>query len=332
MSCSIVSLRTSIDYSPPFVDEVSCDPNTVKIIQQNVAKELQTQAATKRHPVSNPPPPATSEGSATRRRSATKRRNVARPVHVTATSTRSLERPVLASLGSLGEPMHAVHPVGHRSITVELNVNSHVHLKHGREDRNARVMIFYTAKDLVQPQLLVNSKEVKVNLDGPNIRRVDVTPYFGFGKNDTNKIEFTYRSSKLITAFAVNRCTYTSSQELVDQIPWRISKQSVVEQCTKESQSSDVIITSRVMSLMCPLSKARLNIPCRGRSCAHNRCFDAMSYFKLQIQDPTWECPICSNSVPFHELAIDNDNKRAASVIDLTLSLDDIRPAKRSKP
>ncbi|KAH6973311.1 hypothetical protein EDB80DRAFT_693347 [Ilyonectria destructans] len=89
------------------VDEVSCDPNTVKIIQQNVAKELQAQAATKRHPVSNPPPPATSEGSATRRRSATKRRNVARPVHVTATSTRSLERPVLASLGSLGEPMHA---------------------------------------------------------------------------------------------------------------------------------------------------------------------------------------------------------------------------------
>ncbi|KAH6973312.1 MIZ/SP-RING zinc finger-domain-containing protein [Ilyonectria destructans] len=241
---------------------------------------------------------------------------------------------------------------------MELNVNSHVHLKHGREDRNARVMIFYTAKDLVQPQLLVNSKEVKVNLDGPNIRRVDVTPYFGFGKNDTNKIEFTYRSSKLITAFAVNRCTYTSSQELVDQIPWRISKQSVVEQCTKESQSSDVIITSRVMSLMCPLSKARPNIPCRGRTCAHNQCFDAMSYFKLQIQDPTWACPICYNFAPFHELAIDeyvmdvlratqsetvtigsdgkwhetSDNKRAASVIDLTLSPDDIRPAKRSKP
>ncbi|KAH6959672.1 MIZ/SP-RING zinc finger-domain-containing protein [Ilyonectria sp. MPI-CAGE-AT-0026] len=340
------------------VERVSYDAQSVEYMQQIVTEALQARAAnsTKRRPASNPPPPATSGGSATKRCNATRR------VLVTATSTQSLERPVCSILGSLGVPRHQVESGGDRSIIVELNVDNYPHSEDYKRDEDERVMIFCTARDLVgQPQLLVNSNEVKVNLGWP--KPVDVTTYLLFGKNDTNKIEFTYRSSKQITAFAVNRCTYRSSQELVNQIPQKISVQSVLQQFTKEAQSSDITITSRVISLMCPVSKKRLKTPCRGLTCAHIQCFDALSYVQLQIQYPNWVCPICDTFVPFSHLAVDkyimdilrnaesntvtidsdgkwwnnetSDDKRykrAASIVDLTLSPDDIRPAKRSKP
>lgn len=59
------------------------------------------------------------------------------------------------------------------------------------------------------------------------------------------------------------------------------------------------------MSLTCPLSIVRINVPCRSLVCAHNQCFDALSFLQLQEQAPTWQCPICSKSISFEALAVD---------------------------
>lgn len=59
------------------------------------------------------------------------------------------------------------------------------------------------------------------------------------------------------------------------------------------------------MSLKCPLSTLRIQVPCRSIICTHNQCFDASSFLELQKQAPTWTCPVCSKSTSFESLQVD---------------------------
>lgn len=70
-------------------------------------------------------------------------------------------------------------------------------------------------------------------------------------------------------------------------------------------KDTDIVTTCSIMSLTCPLSIVRINVPCRSLVCAHNQCFDALSFLQLQEQAPTWQCPICSKSISFEALAVD---------------------------
>lgn len=72
-----------------------------------------------------------------------------------------------------------------------------------------------------------------------------------------------------------------------------------------KARDPDIIATSTVLSLKCPLSYSRINLPCRSILCRHIQCFDATSYLQLQEQGPTWLCPICSIPAPFENLAVD---------------------------
>jgi len=71
------------------------------------------------------------------------------------------------------------------------------------------------------------------------------------------------------------------------------------------TQDTDIVATSSVMSLKCPLSTLRIQVPCRSIVCTHNQCFDASSFLELQKQAPTWTCPVCGKSTSFESLQID---------------------------
>lgn len=59
------------------------------------------------------------------------------------------------------------------------------------------------------------------------------------------------------------------------------------------------------MSLKCPLSTIRIDVPCRTSLCSHNQCFDASTFLQLQQQAPTWVCPVCNKVSSFEGLQID---------------------------
>ncbi|KAM7283883.1 E3 SUMO-protein ligase PIAS2-like [Ixodes scapularis] len=69
----------------------------------------------------------------------------------------------------------------------------------------------------------------------------------------------------------------------------------------------DAIVDSPTVSLNCPLSKTRLQVPCRGVDCRHVQCFDALAYLELNESTlrPFWRCPVCDQSVRVKELRID---------------------------
>lgn len=73
----------------------------------------------------------------------------------------------------------------------------------------------------------------------------------------------------------------------------------------KKAQDPDIMAMSQILSLKCPLSYMRLDVPCRSLSCTHIQCFDATSYLQLQEQGPQWLCPICNKHAPFEQLAVD---------------------------
>lgn len=79
----------------------------------------------------------------------------------------------------------------------------------------------------------------------------------------------------------------------------------IVHPVLNKARDPDIVTTASVLSLKCPLSTLRIDLPCRSISCRHNQCFDATSYLQLQEQGPTWLCPICNNPAPFENLAVD---------------------------
>ncbi|KAL1478597.1 hypothetical protein MTO96_034969 [Rhipicephalus appendiculatus] len=61
------------------------------------------------------------------------------------------------------------------------------------------------------------------------------------------------------------------------------------------------------MSLLCPIAKRKIRVPCRGARCQHMQCFDAYAYLALNDSTlhPSWRCPVCNDQVLLQDIRID---------------------------
>ncbi|KAH6603435.1 hypothetical protein Trco_008210 [Trichoderma cornu-damae] len=206
------------------------------------------------------------------------------------------------------------------SVTIPLRLSDYPILQRCNDDKSYRIMVFCAGDDAGvqdvafphQSELRVNGDEIKANLRGlknkpGSTRPVDITNSLRLRSNYMNNIEFTYALTNKKFYLIVNLCKATTVSELVATISSRrkISEESVILELNKIAQDPDVVATSQVLSLKCPLSYMRLEVPCRSVSCTHLQCFDATSYLQLQEQGPQWLCPICNKSAPFDQLAVD---------------------------
>ncbi|KAH6969096.1 PINIT domain-containing protein [Fusarium avenaceum] len=209
----------------------------------------------------------------------------------------------------------------HRNtVTYPIRLEDHPALQKCVNDTSYRVMVFCAGDCLGtqeiafphQSELKVNGGEIKANLRGlknkpGSTRPVDITKALRLRPKYTNNVDFTYALTSKKFYLVVNICKTTSVEDLVDRIAngKRISIESVKQELNAKAQDPDVVATSQVLSLKCPLSYMRLSLPCRGLSCTHLQCFDATSYLQLQEQGPQWQCPICYKSATFEQLAVD---------------------------
>ncbi|KPM37601.1 hypothetical protein AK830_g8952 [Neonectria ditissima] len=239
------------------------------------------------------------------------------------------------------------------SVTVPLKLNDHPALQKCINEKSHRVMVFCAGDNIGmqdiafphQSELRVNTEDIKANLRGlknkpGSTRPVDVTNKLRLKHNYTNNLEFTYALTNKAAAIlltrgavqkfflVVNLCKVTTVEELATRISdgKRIPIQSVLQEFNEKAQDPDVVATSQVLSLKCPLSYMRLDLPCRGLSCAHIQCFDATSYLQLQEQGPQWLCPICNKSAPFEQLAVDEYVKEILSKTPKSLETVTIEP------
>ncbi|XP_074665403.1 E3 SUMO-protein ligase PIAS3 isoform X2 [Strix aluco] len=82
------------------------------------------------------------------------------------------------------------------------------------------------------------------------------------------------------------------------------SRALIKEKLTADPDS-EIATTSLRVSLMCPLGKMRLIVPCRAITCTHLQCFDAALYLQMNEKKPTWTCPVCDKKAPYDALIID---------------------------
>ncbi|KAM9294675.1 E3 SUMO-protein ligase PIAS3 [Gastrophryne carolinensis] len=82
------------------------------------------------------------------------------------------------------------------------------------------------------------------------------------------------------------------------------SRALIKEKLTADPDS-EIATTSLRVSLMCPLGKMRLTVPCRALTCTHLQCFDAALYLQMNEKKPTWTCPVCDKRAPYDMLIID---------------------------
>ncbi|ESN94774.1 hypothetical protein HELRODRAFT_180112 [Helobdella robusta] len=82
------------------------------------------------------------------------------------------------------------------------------------------------------------------------------------------------------------------------------TKKLISEKLTLESDN-DLALTSLRISLICPLGKMRMSIPCRSQTCDHLQCFDSITFLQMNEKKPTWFCPVCDRPAEFNKLIID---------------------------
>ncbi|NXP56604.1 PIAS2 ligase, partial [Heliornis fulica] len=82
------------------------------------------------------------------------------------------------------------------------------------------------------------------------------------------------------------------------------SRALIKEKLTADPDS-EIATTSLRVSLLCPLGKMRLTIPCRAVTCTHLQCFDAALYLQMNEKKPTWICPVCDKKAAYESLILD---------------------------
>ncbi|ESN95023.1 hypothetical protein HELRODRAFT_102838 [Helobdella robusta] len=80
---------------------------------------------------------------------------------------------------------------------------------------------------------------------------------------------------------------------------------ALIKEKLSMDQDAEIAMTSLRVSLLCPLGKMRMTLPCRATSCSHLQCFDALTYLQMNEKKPTWVCPVCDRSAEFNKLIID---------------------------
>ncbi|XP_073419135.1 E3 SUMO-protein ligase PIAS4 [Dendrobates tinctorius] len=80
---------------------------------------------------------------------------------------------------------------------------------------------------------------------------------------------------------------------------------TLVREKLRLDPDSEIATTGVRVSLICPLVKMRLTVPCRAETCAHLQCFDAVFYLQMNEKKPTWTCPVCDKPAQYDQLIID---------------------------
>ncbi|XP_054030988.1 zinc finger MIZ domain-containing protein 2 isoform X2 [Dryobates pubescens] len=63
--------------------------------------------------------------------------------------------------------------------------------------------------------------------------------------------------------------------------------------------------TAIKVSLKCPITFRRIQLPARGHDCRHIQCFDLDSYLQLNCERGTWRCPVCNKTALLEGLEVD---------------------------
>lgn len=126
----------------------------------------------------------------------------------------------------------------------------------------------------------------------------------------TNRITVTwgnYGKSYSVALYLVRQLTSSDLLQRLKTIGLKHPElcKALVKEKLRLDPDSEIATTGVRVSLICPLVKMRLSVPCRAETCAHLQCFDAVFYLQMNEKKPTWMCPVCDKPAAYDQLIID---------------------------
>ncbi|RUS90490.1 hypothetical protein EGW08_001758 [Elysia chlorotica] len=172
-----------------------------------------------------------------------------------------------------------------------------------------------------QIQVRVNNKPAAlpnvIPTNKPNVepkrpgRPVDITSLCRLSPTVSNAITVTWASdparSFCMSIYLVRKLTSDILLTRLKQFGNRHldHTKALIKEKLAQDPDSEIATTSLRVSLMCPLGKMRMQIPCRASTCTHLQCFDAATFLMMNERKPTWMCPVCDRPCPYEKLIID---------------------------
>ncbi|KAI9708705.1 MAG: SUMO ligase siz1 [Chrysothrix sp. TS-e1954] len=191
-----------------------------------------------------------------------------------------------------------------------------------KTNSNMRILLYCSGHPYgAQPNDIAFPAQVEIKVNGElyagntrgikkkpgTTRPADITAFIKKQSMFSNSVIVTYAATEKKFAFIIHLVRKHSPEELADRIKKGhvLSKQQVLNEMISKAKDPDVVATSSVMSLRCPISAMRMQLPCRSTICTHVQCFDATSFLQAQEQAPQWTCPTCSKRFAFQALVVD---------------------------
>lgn len=197
-----------------------------------------------------------------------------------------------------------------------------------KADPSLRLMLYcglssgmnqWTTVDVAFPNQLevkINDDDVRANFKGlknkpGSTKPADITDRVRKNVGYPNRLAITYALTSKRYAFVIHLVKYISADALTERIKQGthgggvFSKTRVLQEMQKANDDDDLVATSVTMTLKDPISALRIETPVRSTVCSHNQCFEAKWFLQLQDQAPQWSCPVCSKSVSYESLCVD---------------------------
>ncbi|RPA83851.1 hypothetical protein BJ508DRAFT_324204 [Ascobolus immersus RN42] len=234
---------------------------------------------------------------------------------------------ILATLSGKDKLINAI-PQNRMSISISYSMDPNQITEINDPSKKYRILFFGAQTDALgfaqpghdvafpqQCEIKVNNDVVQHNTRGlknkpGTTKPADITKYTKL-MSPANSVTFTYALTAKVAqkyALSVKLAKICEVNDLVLRLrerPEVLSKEFVVSEMKRKNEESEIEATSINMSLRCPISTLRIELPVRSIHCTHNACVDASSFLQMQEQAPQWTCPTCNKSAQFDELRVD---------------------------
>ncbi|EDO14864.1 hypothetical protein Kpol_363p4 [Vanderwaltozyma polyspora DSM 70294] len=160
-------------------------------------------------------------------------------------------------------------------------------------------------------ELRFNNEIIKDNIKGLKNQKgttnpADLTNYLRLD-GEQNQLEFVHGAlkSEYVMCCCIVRCV-SPDQLLLEILEHSeiVPLSQTVKLITDGDEEGDILASSFILSLKCPISFKKIQYPSRSKFCNHIECFDSYWYLVSQSQIPNWKCPICSSKAKLEDLVI----------------------------
>ncbi|KAL1469342.1 hypothetical protein MTO96_005039 [Rhipicephalus appendiculatus] len=192
----------------------------------------------------------------------------------------------------------------------EVQVHLRFRLRHTKRDQDDRYPSDLTVR-VNDRSIAVPAQIPSKTSDGATERiclPINIVSSCFLSSSVRNKVSLKWRPARgyefVVGALLVRKLSVATLISKLQRRP-RLTSSLGRNKSKRQAGDGEIAVTRLYVSLTCPLSKKRMSIPCRTRSCKHLECFDAFSYLRMNEQRPRWLCPVCGKRAPFASLRID---------------------------